>query len=197
MTYRRTSVCTYVCMYVCTDAGPGVHKWDLNWMESEAPAVRRPKWKVRGRGELKGRVKEAEEGWKREEGEVVEVASRMIAWLYCFLPAGHPVCVPAHPLRHPREIYVHIYIYIGVVVAGSSFNNSASRATREEEGWSMEEWRTRNGSEWEGSDRYIRMNRFCAPPVFAISVLRCTRSISLSPSLSASVRGWINNSSII
>lgn len=48
-------------------------------MESEAPAVRRPKWKVRGRGELKGRVKEAEEGWKREEGEVVEVASRMIA----------------------------------------------------------------------------------------------------------------------
>ena len=135
---------TYVRLHVCTDAGPGVHKWDLNWMESGAPAVRRPKWKVRGRG-WKERVKE---GWKRgEEGEVVEVASRMIAWLYCFLPAGHPVCVPAHPLRHPREIYVYlyIYIYIGVVVAGSSFNNSASRATREEEGWSMEEWRTRNG----------------------------------------------------
>lgn len=189
---------TYVRLHVCTDAGPGVHKWDLNWMESEAPAVRRPKWKVRGRG-WKERVKE---GWKRgEEGEVVEVASRMIAWLYCFLPAGHPVCVPAHPLRHPREIYVYlyIYIYIGVVVAGSSFNNSASRATREEEGWSMEEWRTRNGSEWEGSDRYIRMNRFCAPPVFAISVLRGP-SLFLFPSLSFSlspVRGWINNSSII
>lgn len=77
-----------------------------------------------------------------EEVEVVEVPSRMIAWLYCFLPDGHPVCVPVHPVLLPthlvfrvREIYIYIYTYnIGVVVAGSSFNNSASRATREEEG---------------------------------------------------------------
>lgn len=42
----------------------------------------------------------------------------------------------------PREISV----YIGVVVAGSSFNNSASRATREEEGEARTR-RTRKGDE--------------------------------------------------
>lgn len=188
---------TYVRLHVCTDAGPGVHKWDLNWMESGAPAVRRPKWKVRGRG-WKERVKE---GWKRGGGRWSGGSGVPDDSLTLLFSARRPpgMCTRAPTPPPPRDIRISIYIYIGVVVAGSSFNNSASRATREEEGWSMEEWRTRNGSEWEGSDRYIRMNRFCAPPVFAISVLRGP-SLFLFPSLSFSlspVRGWINNSSII
>lgn len=48
-----------------------------------------------------------------EEVEVVEVPSRMIAWLYCFLPGGHPVCVPAHPVS-PSPASPAKYTYISV-----------------------------------------------------------------------------------